>query len=169
MENSLSVQISESIVECGRILKKGNQNEAKELSSLLIKNYANKIRDITYGLSEYSYLRSTDYIEDIGILMEKLKSLKECIEMSASNRKANDELFSKIKNDISYNRLLSTFEISETLSKISSIKAICDSELPVDEKWVELRDTINWIGTKDVVTGLKLMHLIQHSIGLPVY
>jgi len=154
----------------------------------LVHVYENHIKNIHNGLTSYASYLETDYLKDLGLLKRKLEfylaEVKDgrynekpskpgvVVNNSPINNNKNENInvnqiqidfelmFAQLREEIANNELLSEEETSEILVKVNEIEEISKSSISRKEKWGKLRGCLNWLGTKGVDIGLKILPAI---------
>jgi hypothetical protein len=189
--SSLQDQIDSDISKCNRVIEEKSVEKADELCDLLVSAYHIHIKDIHYGLTSYTSSSSNiDVLKDITILKGKLKLFMGQVEdglykpafsngniniHNNSNANNSNEInnnlkidldiqFKQLREDFKNNESITQEETEDIINKINEIEDISNTEISKKEKWVKLRGILNWMGTKGIDVGIKLLPIIQNIL-----
>ena len=181
---SLKKKTWRDITECQEILNEGDVQAAKKKVILLISGYSNLITNIGDDLDHdpSGWKDNADYLLDLERLKTKLEIFEanNCqplgivtqpgiINQNINQNENTNQItitaqFEQVRYEIRNNGSLAQPEIEEILSKVDEIEAIHKEEGTRGEKWEKLRGCLNWLGTKGVDIGIKLLPLIISSM-----
>lgn len=169
---NLKKQIQFNIIQCDEVIRRRDTMKAKDLQTVLLGVYSDRIKDIKQGLSIFSYDLPTDYIKDIMLLKAKLKELlhkeegmiasKDCPgqEITADS----DDLFGSVRRQVQNLDALSVEEIQDILGRINKIEVIYKSGEPRNVKWAALREYMVWISGKGADIAFRILPLMMKCI-----
>lgn len=182
----METEVRRDIRKCNDVLEKQDISEAKRLEETILGAYSDYINGIKDRLDIMLFhpKKEVDYLGDIEKLKRKLELFlaNECIptkhrnegegKISINNNNLNYNsninnneinlslVFEQLRQDIINDEHLSLEETEDILAKVNEIEEINNSDISKKEKWLKLRGLLQWLGTKGLDIGLKLLPVI---------